>query len=211
MADPENVEMNTDEMNTDEQQFDDEVQDEQSSDSESQQDSKPFDGLDLREIKCFGFSSPKSDCWVNIANQSVTVGWKNVDMPKLEESLADNVDQSYVCIIQFLAEDVSTGIKWKADFVNDKQLWRLSIDGSPEAEVLLEDKAGFFQSELFIKTMKKATEYIMQAKKTYDELVKIHLDNGEMLKVNEVKLAALLWFINSKGFIDNIRVGKFIM
>jgi len=59
--------------------------------------------------------------------------------------------------------------------------------------------------------MKKATEYIMQAKKTYDELVKIHLDNGEMLKVNEVKLAALLWFINSKGFIDNIRVGKFIM
>ena len=206
MADPQ-----TDELNQDEQMQADNQELQQDTEVQNQQSEKPFNGLDLREVKCFGFCSPKSDCWVNIAKQSITAGWKDIDSKKLEENFAQNVDQSYATITEFLAEDVSTGIKWRAQFVNDNQLWKLDIDGSPDAEVLLEDKAGFFQSELFIKTMKKATEYILQAKKTYYDLVKVHLDDGELLKVNEVKLAALLWFVDSKGFIDNFRVGKFIM
>ena len=177
----------------------------------SAQQSKKFEGLDIRSVRCFGFKSPKQDSWKQIAQQSITAGWKYIDKKKLESDLANNVDESYTSIAEFTAEDVATGIKWKAKFINDKQLWTLAIEDSPDAEVLLDDKVAFFTSELFLNFMKKALDYVLTAKKTYDEIVSEHLENGELLAVNEVKLSALLWYIDNKTFMDNFRLGEFIL
>lgn len=172
---------------------------------------KRFEGLDIRSVRCFGFKSPKQDSWKQIAQQSVSAGWKYIDVKQLEQDLAHNVDESYTSITEFTSEDVNTGIKWRAKFINDKQLWTLQIEDSPDAEVLLDDKVAFFTSELFLNFMKKALDYVLSAKKTYDEIVSQHLENGELLKVNEVKLSALLWYIDNKTFIDNFRLGEFIL
>ena len=178
--------------------------------ADSQQ-GKKFEGLDIRSVRCFGFKSPKQDGWKQIALQSVTAGWKYIDVKKLEQDLAANVDESYASIAEFTAEDVNTGIKWKAKFINDKQLWTLVIEDSPDAEVLLDDKVAFFTSELFLSFMKKALDYVISAKKTYDEIVSQHLEEGELLAVNEVKLSALLWYIDNKTFMSNFRLGEFIL
>ena len=172
---------------------------------------KRFEGLDIRSVRCFGFKSPKQDSWKQIAQQSVSAGWKYIDVKQLEQDLAHNVDESYASIVEFTSEDVNTGIKWRAKFINDKQLWTLQIEDRPDAEVLLDDKVAFFTSELFLNFMKKALDYVLSAKKTYDEIVSQHLENGELLKVNEVKLSALLWYIDNKTFIDNFRLGEFIL
>lgn len=179
--------------------------------STSAQQSKKFEGLDIRSVRCFGFKSPKQDSWKQIAQQSVSAGWKYIDVKQLEQDLVHNVDESYASIAEFTAEDVNTDIKWRAKFINDKQLWTLQIEDSPEAEVLLDDKVAFFTSELFLSFMKKALDYILYAKKTYDEIVSQHLEDGELLKVNEVKLSALLWYIDNKTFMSNFRLGEFIL
>ena len=107
---------------------------------------KRFEGLDIRSVRCFGFKSPKQDSWKQIAQQSVSAGWKYIDVKQLEQDLAHNVDESYASIAEFTSEDVNTGIKWRAKFINDKQLWTLQIEDSPDAEVLLDDKVAFFTS-----------------------------------------------------------------
>lgn len=155
-----------------------------------------FDGLDLRGALCFGYNYPKSSSWTNLAEIAVDKGWNNIDVKQLETNLMHNVEACYYKIAQFKFENVNDDMKYLLWFDNNKGLWGVCIEGSPDAEMTIEQRADFFKSEMFQKIAKQAYYTIVDAKKSYDKIIRQHVENGELLDVDVVKLDAILHFID---------------
>ena len=86
----------------------------------------PFQNLQLVEAFCFGWCTRAADlCWANIADGSVSKGWKNSDVQRLDVDLKKNVDACYFFPCQGVFEDIDTGFRWRAAFVADHMMWRL--------------------------------------------------------------------------------------
>lgn len=165
---------------------------------------KPFDNLDLKGISLFGGR------WVELATQSKTLGWKGIDKLALEKSLARAVDSSYFRIVSFNVEDLDTEITWHASFLNDKGLWELEIFDSPRADVEPSQMADFFGSDEFKRIAKRAGWLLEEASKAVNEVIMPRLEAGELLSVDEVKLAAIMHWISDRQFMENLRSGKFM-
>lgn len=170
-----------------------------------------FANLDLRQLNSFGYSKSKWRDWVKMAHDSISNGWSTVDLQEFEECLAHNVQSTYLNITSMVFEDIDTSMNWRAYFINDKSLWCIEMLDSPNAEIEPDDKKAFIESEAFKKAVRKAAGAIDNAKNKFNQVVKTHLDNGELLEVDEVKLAAILFWIDNKYFMDNFRSGKCII
>jgi len=174
-----------------------------------------FEHLDLdpRSVVCFGYDLDRNRCWTDIAEESVVKGWRHVDVGALEASLAENVEACYSSVARFGLNDPATDMRWRAAFDNDAALWTLCLDESQgtAAEVLPEQKEQFFASEAMKKIAAQAADYLYLAKRTLDEIVMRHVQNGELLKVNDVKLQKVEFYIsNPRGFwTENFKKLKF--
>lgn len=169
-----------------------------------------FENLDIRENACFGRTPEEmKPGWVQAAEMSITEGWNKIDVEKLERDLQTNVANSYFKICEFDAEDLDTGILWHAEFNNDLGMWKASIAGSPEAEVTTEDADALFKSPAFIDFAMNAGQTIDKAMNIYNLVVDQHLENGDLLEVDEIKLARILFCIDLKWWMDNLRQGKY--
>lgn len=124
--------------------------------------------------------------------------------------MARAVDSSYFRIVSFNVEDLDTEITWHASFLNDKGLWELEIFDSPHADVEPEQMADFFGSAEFKKIAKRAGWLLEEASKAVNEVIMPRLESGELLSVDEVKLAAIMHWISDKQFMENLRSGKFM-
>lgn len=167
-----------------------------------------FSTLDLRNAKCFGYSVPIEKSWVSLATQASEVGWNNIDVKQLERNLTKNVEQSYLSIASFKMVNVADDFSYDVRFDNNKAMWTAYISNSPDAELTPEQQSLFFKSELFIKTAKKTYYRLMDAIKAYNEVIHSHINDGSLLLVDVVKLEAILHFLNSKHFLENLRNGK---
>ena len=180
------------------------------SDNEELMSNEPFAGLDLRYAKCFGYSVPEEKNWKYLADQADNLGWNNVDVKQLEKNLTKDVEQSYMKIAQFKLTNVDDETDYVLSFDNNKSLWSLYIAHSPKAELDVKERADFFKSKLFKKIAQKTYDRILSAKQTYDKIVKQHLENGELLLIDVVKLDAILSFIETEHFLDNLLNGKYL-
>lgn len=172
---------------------------------------KPFANLDLREAFCFGWEKDtKKKCWYNKALESKAIGWKKADVSGIELSLKQNVDACYFYLANFYFVDLDDEIKWHAFFDNSKGLWRLEIQDSPKAEIDAQQYADFFASDLMKKAASRAYDLIKRAEKEFEETLRYHLENGEMLQVDEVKLNAELHFINDSLLMENLKTCKWV-
>ena len=169
-----------------------------------------FDGLDLRYALCFGYSCPRATSWTNLAQVAIDKGWNNIDAKQLEEDLMHNVEACYYQVAQFKLENVDDEMSYHLWFDNNKGLWNVSILGSPKAELTIEQRGQFFNSELFKKIAKRTYYTIIDAKKSYDNIVKQHVEDGEMIDVDVVKLDAILHWIDQEYFLENILNGKYL-
>lgn len=169
-----------------------------------------FDGLDLRGALCFGYSYPKADSWTNLAQIAIDKGWSLIDIKQLEDSLMHNVEACYYKIAQFKLENVNDDMKYLLWFDNNRGMWDVKIENSPKAELTIEQRADFFKSETFKKVAKQAYYTIIDAKKAYEQIVKEHIENGEMIDIDVVKLDAILHWIDQQYFLDNILNGKYL-
>ena len=165
---------------------------------------KPFDNLDLKGISLFGGR------WVELATQSKTLGWKGIDKLALEKSLARAVDSSYFRIVSFNVEDLDTEITWHASFLNDKGLWELEIFDSPRADVEPSQMADFFGSDEFKRIAKRAGWLLEEAKRLLEDVIEPKLSTGDLLAIDEIKLAAIYSWLKDPNFMNNLRSGKFI-
>ena len=165
---------------------------------------KPFENLDLREVQIFGGR------WAELATQSKTLGWNGVDKQTLEKSLARAVDSSYFRIVSFNVGDLDTEITWHASFLNDKGLWELEIFDSPRADVEPEQMADFFGSAEFKKIAERAGWILEEAKCLLEDVVEPKLSTGDLLAIDEIKLAAIYSWLKDPNFMNNLRSGKFM-
>ena len=180
------------------------------SDNDDIMSDEPFAGLDLRYAKCFGYSVPEEKNWKYLADQADNLGWNNVDVKQLEKNLTQDVEKSYMKIAQFKLTNVDDETDYILSFDNNKSLWDLHIAHSPKAELDIEERADFFKSKLFKKITQRTYDRILSAKQTYDKIVKQHLENGELLLVDVIKLDAILSFIDTEHFLDNLLNGKYL-
>ena len=178
-------------------------------DEDTTQEFDEFSTLDLRKVKCFGYSVPLEQSWVYIANQALQTGWGNVDTNQLEKNLTKDVEQSYMSVAQFKMVNVSDGLSYIVTFDNNKAMWNVVISDSPKAELTAEQQENFFKSELFTKAAKRSYYKITEAMKIFNQVIKSRLNDGSMLLVDVVKLDAITHFIESKHFLENLRNGKF--
>lgn len=176
--------------------------------AEGESEKKPFDSLDLKRITVFGARTKAS--WTELAEQSKTLSWKGVDKRALEESLARAVDSCYFRLVSFEAVDLDSEISWHASFLNSRGLWELEISSSPRAEVEPAQFADFFSSEPFKKIAKRAGWVLEEAKRLLEEVIAPLLEGGQLLKVDEVKLAAIEHWLSDKQLMENLRIGKFM-
>lgn len=177
---------------------------------EEKQINKPFQNLDLKSIQMFGAMSKNVPNWIDLAQQSKTFGWKKTDRKSLEKSLAKNVEQSYFRIISFSIVDLDNDIEWRASFQNDKGLWNLEIANSPRADIEPSQMRDFFSSDLFKKIAKKAGQILNEAKNLLKDVLMLHIENGELLDINDVKLSAIMHWLENKQFCENLKSGKFM-
>lgn len=194
---------------TDEENKDEEKEPDAGEDNE-EDDINEFDGLDLRKALCFGYSCPKATSWTNLAQIAIDKGWNNIDANQLEDNLLHNVEACYFKIAQFKLENVNDEMGYLLWFDNNRGLWDVSIKDSPKAELTIEQRADFFKSEIFKKIAKRAYYIIVDSKKIYEQIVKQHIENGELIDVDVIKLDAILHYIDQQYFLENILNGKYL-
>lgn len=182
----------------------------------------PFSNLDLKQITVFGRGNNFKDVagkktgetagpdWAELAEQSKTVGWKNIDREALERSLTEDVEACYFRLVSFNVVDLDDDTVWHASFLNSKGLWDLEIANSPKADVEPQQMADFFSSEEFLKIAKKAGWILEEAKHLLEDVIDLKLSTGDLLAVDEIKLAAIYSWIKDPNLMNNFRSGKFM-
>ena len=167
-----------------------------------------FERLDLKAVSCFGWSRPDKSGetgWSSTARKCVSFGWSEDVACKIDDGLAADVSRSFGRIASGRFVDLDTQVQYRAYFDNSRGLWFLEIVDSPEAEVLDEDLQGFFGSEEAGRFARRCAQLALSAKDVYENVVKEHLENGELLKVNEQKLEWILRDLSVGRFVDNLR------
>lgn len=170
----------------------------------------PFAGLDLRFARCFGYSLPAKDNWLNIAKQSEDMRWDFVDSKQLEQNLADDVEKSYQFIAEYKLTNVDDDMNYVVKFNNNEAVWQIEIANSPKAEMTIEERADFFKSGMMKKIAKQTYKRLINAKETYDKLVDYRMKNGEFLNVDLAKFEAIYSFLDNEHFMQNILKCKYL-
>lgn len=182
----------------------------------------PFSNLDLKQITVFGRGNNFKDVvgkktgetagpdWAELAEQSKTVGWKKINKEALERSLTEDVEACYFRLVSFNVVDLDDDTVWHASFLNSKGLWDLEIANSPKADVEPQQMADFFGSEEFLKIAKKAGWILEGARHLLEDVIEPQLSTGDLLAVDEIKLAAIYSWIKDPNLMNNLRSGKFM-
>lgn len=169
-----------------------------------------FESLDLKSITIFGGKKTDEQTWAQLAEQSKTLGWKSIDQTVFQKSLARAVETCYFRLVSFNAETLDDEMRWHASFLNGKSLWDLELADSPKAPVEPEQMGEFFSSEAFKKIAKRAGWILKSTRDLISEVVVPHLEAGELLEVDEVKLAAIMHWLDDKQLLENLITGKFM-
>ena len=153
-----------------------------------------FENIDIKDIECFGFHSPKKDCWLTILKKAKE--YSNIpNTQTFQKDLKNNIEASYyrLCGISFV--DLDTDLEYYASFVNGWKKWDLEIEGG-KAEVDVEDKKKLFGNDEIKKIIARAAKYIEDAKAAYDTSVKQQVESGELLDIDETKLEGVIKYAN---------------
>lgn len=165
--------------------------------------------FDLTFVECFGFTSPRAKSWTKLADRAFTEGGAQAKKD-LEKSLANNIEASYYRLVGVGVKDLDTDTEYFVSFNNGKKLWDMEISGSKEAEVLPEDKDAFFKSDVFKKVLKQASTDLDRALKTYEDIIKEHLEAGDLLETDETKAEACEHMLKDGVLMKNLKSGKYI-
>lgn len=191
-----------------------ETAEEQTSEESAQENSeeqKPFSALDLREAYVFGWEkNPTKKCWYNLSLQARALGWDKANIQQLESSLKTNVEACYFHLASLYFIDLEDDTRYHAWFDTMKMLWGLEIEDSPKAELEIQQIGDFFKSDIVKKCISRCAELITRAAKEFDENLRVQLEEGRMLAVDEVKLAAILDAVSKDITMKSFREGKWM-
>lgn len=164
--------------------------------------------LDITNVACFGFTTPANACWTKIG--AVASAWNEASKKMVEKSLAGDIETSYYRLASVNLKDLDSDTEYYVSFINGKKLWDAEIVGSKEAEVSPEEKDELFKSEEFKKFLNKAVSFIEGARGLYQEVVKQHLEAGDLLQVDETKAEAVEHFVNDANLMRAFKQAKYV-
>ena len=165
--------------------------------------------FDFTYVECWGFSVPRHKSWTKLADRAFANNDKQA-LRDLETSLKWNVESSYYRLVGAGVKDLDSDIEYFVSFNNGKKLWDIEIKNSKSAEVLPEDRDEFFKSEPFKQLLKQASTDIDAAAKLYEEVVKQHIEAGELMEVDETKAEAVEAMMKDGALVKNLKAGKYI-
>lgn len=170
------------------------------------------DSLEAKTINCFGYTYPKTQDWKHLAEKSISAGWKNIDVDKLQKSLAANVLSSYKKLCEFKIVDLESDFEYTIWFDNDQKQWNLDYSNlKSKADIPpIEDRKAIFTCEMVKRICRRAYEKIIDGYKSLDELVLSHIESGELLDVDEIKLDRIVDLINDSSAMTNFKMIKFV-
>ena len=172
---------------------------------------KPFDALDLKEAYVFGWElNPEKKCWYNLSLQARAVGWNNANIQQLENSLKTNTEACYFHLASLYFIDLEDETRYHAYFDTMKMLWALEITDSPKADLEIQQIGDFFKSDLMKKCAKRCGDLITRAAKEFEDNLEFHLSQGQLLKVDETKLSAILQAVKQDITIKSLRECKWM-
>lgn len=163
--------------------------------------------FDVKSIEIFGLQ-PKQNSWYDmIANAD----FESINLNTFETALKWNVDLGYYRLVSAHLIDLDTDIEYTLWFFNAKKVWALDIEGSkvPNA-VDPEDKKQFFANPLVKQIIARSHDVLLRGAKLFEEKVRPHLDAGELLKVDETKADAVIWNIEDRALMTNLKKGLYL-
>lgn len=153
-----------------------------------------FENIDVIDIECFGFTSPKKDCWLTQLKKAQEFSMLP-DIKKFEENFAGNIESSYYRLCGVTFKDLDTDLVYYASFVNGWKKWDLEVEDG-KAEVPVEDKKALFKTDEMKRIAARASMYIEDAAAMYEKSVKQEVEEGKLLKIDETKLEALIKLVS---------------
>lgn len=223
-ADDDNAEEKNEERSTEDGDDAEEASAEEGSDDSSEEDDedkdaedeqreevKPFSSLDGKEVYVFGWEpNPKARCWYDLSLQAKTYGYTEDLLQKIERSLKQNVDACYFQLASLYFIDLEDDMRWHAYFDNMKGLWKLEVTDSPEAPIEIQQMGDFFGSDIMKRAAKRCYDVIIRAAREFEAGLRPAFEDGRLLAVDEVKLAAELEVINRDIVMENLRTCKWM-
>ena len=167
--------------------------------------------VDIKNIFAFGFTFPRKDSWQMLLKPVANSGkWSSIDLEQFQKVLNENVLATYENLIAISFVDLDSDTEFRASFINQKKLWKLEIPGSPDDAVSEDDTRAFFKAEEFKKICKRADEILNNAYTACDKLLIPVIKKGEMINVDEIKLEAIMHFLDDPLLRKNLKLGKFV-
>ena len=140
---------------------------------------------------------------------AVSKGWRSLDVDKIEDAIAKNVGKCYKSLVSAKVKDLDDDTTYSVGFDNMKKLYTLAIDGNDDAELEPSQYIDFFHSDFMKRFGKTAESRSKLALKAYNDIVKTHLDNSELLNVNEIQIEAVASMLSDPEVTRNIRTCNF--
>lgn len=170
------------------------------------------DALEITSVNCFGYTYPCIEDWKHLADMSISAGWKNIDVKRLHKSLAKNVIQSYDKLCSFELKDHESDFEYSIWFDNNQKKWNLDYSNlTSKADIPpIDDRKVMFTSELVKRLIRRAYEIISEAYELLDKIIISHIEQGELLDVDEIKLDRIIDLINDSYAMSNFKMIKFV-
>ena len=169
------------------------------------------DNLQIEKVACFGWRAKnKKDCWWYIGNQLASKTKDELDVVKMEASLAEDVKLAAKNLMVAEFKDVESDMQYVVKFENDRKLWKLEVKSSPDAQIMKEDKKKFFGSEVWKLTCRRTVEILERSLATLKDYITPMVENGELMKVDEIAYRKVVDFLEDSELMKNIKLHKYV-
>jgi hypothetical protein len=165
--------------------------------------------LDVTDIEIFGLQ-PKNKCWHEMLKTARS--FENIpSIGQFETALKWNTDKSYYHLCTVSIKDLDTDIEYIMKFENTRKVWSLELKNSKDpTDISLEDKKALFTNPDIKRIFPRAYDVLMRAHDIFESDVRVHLDSGELLHVDETRIDAIIDYIEDKNLMKNLKAGVFL-
>ena len=169
--------------------------------------------IDIKNITCFGFNSPRDKSWLEIFKKVQEVGWNKLSIPyiwEVENQLASSILNAYDSLVTISFVDLDTDFKYVCKFDNIAKKWKLELPGTVNSKDVIspEDLKNFFSDKLFKKVCRRSDKYLTEANSAIEAIILPKINEGFMLKINEIKLEAVHDMLKDPVLRRNLKTGK---
>lgn len=165
-----------------------------------------FKNLDTIRIAVFGYLSEESPSQQWLTQLIKLRKLSAINKQSFIKSFKRDIEESYVNLASFNIKDLDSDFVYIVFFDNLAKKWNVTLEGSSQADAVdILDKIDLFKTDEIKSLIKRATEIFKQASAFVKKHIMVHVENGELLEIDETKLEAILDMLNDEELLSNFR------